>query len=124
MTDKKKTDINSWRRLYAAADQIKKLAPWQWMEETDIFGVQFPGTELMQATEGLHQMWEEIPAKLVSILNKAKFKPKEIRVSSPRLYQFMEPVHKELGIEMSFHEDLPAIRDVKQSMRDFMLNRK
>lgn len=82
------------------------------------------GTELMQATEGLHQMWEEIPAKLVSILNKAKFKPKEIRVSSPRLYQFMEPVHKELGIEMSFHEDLPAIRDVKQSMRDFMLNRK
>lgn len=37
--------LESWRRLYAAANQIKKLAPWQWMEETDVFGVQFPDTE-------------------------------------------------------------------------------
>lgn len=80
------------------------------------------GTELMQATEGLHQMWEEIPASLVAIFNKAQFKPKEIRVSSPKLYQFLAPVHKNLGIDVSFHEDLPAIQDVKQSMRDFFLN--
>jgi len=38
------TDIEAWRRLYAAADRIKKLAPWAWMWEADIFGVQFPGT--------------------------------------------------------------------------------
>jgi hypothetical protein len=40
-----KTDINSWRRLYADADCIMKLAPWQWIEETNLFGVQFPGTD-------------------------------------------------------------------------------
>lgn len=31
-----------WRPLYEAADRIKKLAPWDWMEESDIFGVQDP----------------------------------------------------------------------------------
>ena len=33
-----------WRPLYEAADQIKELAPWQWMQESDIFGVQNPET--------------------------------------------------------------------------------
>ena len=31
-----------WQPLYEAADRIKELAPWQWMEESDIFGVQDP----------------------------------------------------------------------------------
>jgi len=31
-----------WRPLYEAADRIKKLAPWDWMEEIDIFGVKDP----------------------------------------------------------------------------------
>lgn len=78
------------------------------------------GTELMQAVDGLHRMWEEIPAKLVSIFNKAQFAPSELRVSSFRLYQFLAPVHEELGIELSFCERLPAIEDVKESMRQFM----
>ena len=33
-----------YRPLYEAADLIKELAPWQWMEESDIFGVQDPET--------------------------------------------------------------------------------
>ncbi|MCP4421825.1 MAG: hypothetical protein GY805_34870 [Chloroflexi bacterium] len=31
-----------WRPLYEAADHIKELAPWQWMREDEIFGVQNP----------------------------------------------------------------------------------
>lgn len=31
-----------WRRLYAAADEFKKTAPWQWMRDNDLFGVQDP----------------------------------------------------------------------------------
>jgi hypothetical protein len=31
-----------YRPLYEAADQIKELAPWQWMTENDNFGVQDP----------------------------------------------------------------------------------
>lgn len=33
-----------WEALYQAAIRVKELAPWQWMEEMDIFGVQDPGT--------------------------------------------------------------------------------
>lgn len=33
---------NEWSRLFQAAAQVKALAPWEWMEETDIFGVQDP----------------------------------------------------------------------------------
>ena len=31
-----------WLPLYEAADRIKELAPWDWMEEIDVFGVQDP----------------------------------------------------------------------------------
>jgi hypothetical protein len=34
--------LDEWRALYAAAAQIKAAAPWEWLEETDIFGVQNP----------------------------------------------------------------------------------
>ena len=32
------------RQLYDLAIQVKKLAPWQWMEETDVFGLENPDT--------------------------------------------------------------------------------
>lgn len=32
------------RRLYQAAMRVKELAPWEWMDEADIFGVQDPET--------------------------------------------------------------------------------
>ena len=31
-----------WLPLYETADRIKELAPWDWMEEIDVFGVQDP----------------------------------------------------------------------------------
>jgi len=35
---------NTWRRLYEAAIQVKELAPWDWMFEDEVFGVQDPET--------------------------------------------------------------------------------
>ncbi|MGI9035000.1 MAG: DUF7309 domain-containing protein [Pyrinomonadaceae bacterium] len=34
-----------WKRLYELAAELKKLAPWQWMDETQIFGVENPDTK-------------------------------------------------------------------------------
>ncbi len=34
-----------WKRLYNLAAELKKLAPWQWMDETEIFGVENPDTK-------------------------------------------------------------------------------
>ncbi len=36
--------LSEWRRLYQAAIRVKEIAPWEWMTETDIFGVQNPET--------------------------------------------------------------------------------
>ncbi len=34
-----------WKRLYEIAVKVKELAPWEWMYEDQIFGVQNPDTE-------------------------------------------------------------------------------
>jgi hypothetical protein len=37
--------LEEWKRLYDLMSQVKKLAPWEWMEEDDIFGIQIPETK-------------------------------------------------------------------------------
>ncbi len=39
---KNEPSLKEWRTLYEAAIRVKKIAPWDWMDETDIFGVQNP----------------------------------------------------------------------------------
>ena len=41
---KRQQMVQEWLPLYELAEQVKALAPWQWMQEQDIFGVQDPGT--------------------------------------------------------------------------------
>jgi len=81
------------------------------------------GLELFQALDGLHRMWEEIPAKLVSILNKAGFAPKELRVSSPRLHEFLAPIFEDLGMRVFLRESLPAVEEARESLWEFMSGR-
>jgi len=40
----KSIDLSLWKDLYDAAGEFKALAPWQWMYDSDIFGVQNPET--------------------------------------------------------------------------------
>ncbi|MGH3086646.1 MAG: DUF7309 domain-containing protein, partial [Rubrobacteraceae bacterium] len=37
-------EAREWGALYEAAVRVKELAPWEWMTETDVFGVQSPET--------------------------------------------------------------------------------
>lgn len=34
--------LDEWRRLYAAAREFSELAPWEWMYDSDLFGVKNP----------------------------------------------------------------------------------
>lgn len=36
--------LDDWKKLYDLMAQLKNLAPWGWMEEDDIFGIQMPET--------------------------------------------------------------------------------
>jgi hypothetical protein len=44
MTEPKPT-LDDWQKLYQAAMRIKEMAPWEWMDEVDVFGVQDPETD-------------------------------------------------------------------------------
>jgi hypothetical protein len=39
-----KPSLDEWRSLYAAAVRFRDLAPWQWMYDSDLFGVVSPET--------------------------------------------------------------------------------
>ena len=36
--------INDWKQLYEAAIEFKRIQPWSWMSDADLFGVQNPAT--------------------------------------------------------------------------------
>jgi hypothetical protein len=36
--------LDEWSKLYQAVIRVKEIAPWEWMTEADIFGVQNPET--------------------------------------------------------------------------------
>ena len=36
--------LDEWRELYVAADEFRRLEPWTWMSDADLFGVQDPGS--------------------------------------------------------------------------------
>ena len=40
----KPPSLEQWKRLYELMGKIRELAPWEYMYEQDIFGVQFPET--------------------------------------------------------------------------------
>jgi len=33
-----------WKELFLAADQFRLLAPWEWMDDSQVFGVRDPWT--------------------------------------------------------------------------------
>ncbi|OQX86945.1 hypothetical protein B6D60_05065 [candidate division KSB1 bacterium 4484_87] len=37
--------LNQWKQLYQYAEKIKELAPWEWMYESDVFGLSLPEYE-------------------------------------------------------------------------------
>ncbi|MFZ0548151.1 MAG: hypothetical protein WAM60_22080 [Candidatus Promineifilaceae bacterium] len=41
---RKAVDLNTWQRLYELAEEIKAVAPWEWVSESEFFGVQDPVT--------------------------------------------------------------------------------
>jgi hypothetical protein len=110
--------LTEWRNLYQAAMRLKEVAPWQWMSETDVFGVQNPETgelgfvsimgELGQhlalalylGAAGLHSFWayqqheSAPPEALLGLLHlQAAFEDREF------LSQKDRDVARELGLK-------------------------
>lgn len=59
MTDTNPT-LDEWRALYQAMNQLRDIAPWQWMEEGDLFGVQNPETDELGFVSVMGQLGEHL----------------------------------------------------------------
>jgi hypothetical protein len=75
MTDKQPL-VEEWRELFSLAGRIKEIAPWNLMDETDVFGVRNPETDelgfvsvkgmdgmhfciaLYKGSKALHDFWD------------------------------------------------------------------
>ncbi len=44
MNEESKPALEEWKTLYDAAVEFRKIEPWKWVKETDVFGVQNPWT--------------------------------------------------------------------------------
>ena len=44
MAEEMTPEIREWRGLYESVVRIKEISPWEWMTETDVFGVRSPET--------------------------------------------------------------------------------
>jgi len=63
--------LEQWKRLYELMDEVKGLAPWDFMLETDLFGIRFPGTDelgFVSVDEVLKQYTDEIMCHIAALL--------------------------------------------------------
>jgi hypothetical protein len=125
--------LEEWSRLYEAAIGVKAMAPWQWMEEADVFGVQNPegdglgfvsvmgilGEHLSVAVylgaEGLSDFWalsqlgDAVPAEAVLGIAhmQASFEDREQLTSRDR------DVIKALGLRFRGRQAWPLFRSYR-----------
>lgn len=124
---------SQWRNLYEAAVKIKQLAPWEWMDESDVFGVQDPDTgklgfvSVMGAAgehfaaavylgaEGLYGFWdlqfenqESLPERVLEVPQlQASFEDRE------ELDKIDRDLMKKLGFKFRGSNAYPMFRSIK-----------
>jgi hypothetical protein len=124
---------SEWRKLYQAAIRVKEIAPWDWMTETDIFGVQDPETDeigfvsimgmlgehlavaVYLGAEGLYSFWgfQQIadsapPEALLGMLHlQASFEDRGELSTKDRA------VIKELGLKFRGRQEWPMFRSYR-----------
>jgi hypothetical protein len=133
--------IKEWRELYESVVRVKELAPWEWMTEADIFGVQNPETDelgfvsvmgmlgehyamsLYLGPEGLYEFWdfEEIghlasPEGLLEIPQlQASFENRD------ELHKKDREVIKELGLKFRGRHAWPMFRSYRPGFAPWFL---
>jgi len=125
---------DEWRDLYDAAIRVKEIAPWGWMTETEVFGVQNPETDeigfvsvmgflgehpavaVYLGAEGLYSFWhfEQVadtapPEALLELSQlQASF------VDRSDLSQRDRDVIKELGLKFRGRQAWPMFRSYRR----------
>jgi len=77
------------------------------------------GVELVTVETTLEALWTEIPAKFLSMVQKAGIRPRTIAVRNPSLFMVMDHMCRELEIEIKPDSVLPALTHVRHDLDGF-----
>ncbi len=94
--DSKTPTVEELRRLYELAGKVKELAPWEWMEEDDIFGVENPETKEIGFVSTMGLLGEH---RAVAVY-----------VGAKGLYGFLELEGEDLEIDPFALLDIPQLQ--------------
>jgi hypothetical protein len=134
--------LDEWRRLYDLAVQVKALAPWRWMTESDLFGVQNPETKelgfvgvmgmieehyavsVYRGAEGLYRFWAvEQAAPFIDPLElfqipqlQASFEDRDFLETEDRA------VIKQLGLKFRGRNAWPLFRDYRPGFAPWFID--
>ncbi len=140
MTENSPT-TEEWRELYESAARVKELAPWEWMTEADIFGVQnletnefgFVGVmgmlgehyavSLYLGSKGLYEFWEfEVAGHLAS--PEELFEIPQLQASFENRYELHNKDRgtiKELGLKFRGRHAWPMFRSYRPGFAPWFL---
>jgi hypothetical protein len=137
--------LDQWRTLYDLAAQIKELAPWEWMEEVDIFGVQHPQTQEIGYLSVMGQLGEHVAVavyrgsrgidgffKMQDAADEGAMPNPEMVLETPQLQLSFEDremiekedreIYKQLGLKFRGPQSWPCFRTYRPGMVPWMIN--
>ncbi len=79
------------------------------------------GADTLIADPTPEDMWASVPKKVVQLLARTKTKPQAIRVLSPPLASFLEPVAQRIGCQINLVDTLPELEAAKNMMMGFLM---
>jgi hypothetical protein len=93
-------ELSDWRRLYESAVKIKKMAPWGWMSEMDVFGVEDPESGSIELVSVMGALGEHFSVALYrdaeALYRVRSLTPEDIRQDPA---QIMNVVHLQASFE-------------------------
>lgn len=72
------------------------------------------GNDLLPPIPSLEHMWALVPGKIASLFKQIEYIPKEVRVKSGLLFQLLQPLAKELGINLKHSRKLKSLDSAKK----------
>lgn len=133
--------LDNWRRLYDLAGEIKRLAPWRWMGEDDLFAVQDPdtgktgfvsimgrggehfaigvylGAEALMGFWMMHQM-PEIDLEMFLMLRQLQLSYEDRKITERE----DRAVMKELGLSFRGHNAWPIFRSFQPGYLPWLID--
>ncbi len=134
--------LEQWRQLYQYAEKIKELAPWEWMYESDIFGLALPEYEENYYVSILGSAGEHFAFSVLQgdvALGIFDFISNN-DIAAPGLFFYMAQLQisfedrefcekedleiiKKLGLKFRGHNDYPTFRAMHPGYLPYFINR-